>query len=253
MKHQYFGDISDYRKYCLLKNFVQVGGLNPLVSWLLTQDDERNDGNNNSYLSDPNTWKKHDAAIFDFLHNQVIQQSVKHLSAIEQSGLLPGVTFYSELLEDDIESRQRYFEKLGAMSSSHDLVFLDPDNGIETNSVRKGKKNSSKYIYLDEIGNLWNAGNSLLIYQHFPRVERIAYMTAQLNRLAEVAPAPVMLAVKTSFMAYFVLAAEKDADAIRKSLIMTGEQWQPHLEIYELNLDTNVLEKIDKPSQRRLL
>lgn len=241
MKHQYFGDISDYRKYCVLKNFVQVGGLNPLVCWLLTPDDERNDGNNNSYLQDPATWKRHDPVIFDFLYQKVVKENVRHLSAIEESGLLPSVNFYSELLEDDLDARQQYFDRLHGLTEAHDLVFLDPDNGLETKSAAKGKKNSSKFIYLDEIGRLWDAGNSLLIYQHFPRVERIAYMTAQLNRLAEVAPAPVMLAVKTSYMAYLVLATEAAADAIRNSLLAVAENWKPHLEIYELSKEGNIL------------
>lgn len=92
----------------------------------------------------------------------------------------------------------------------------------------------------------------MLIYQHFPRVERIAYMTAQLNRLAEVAPAPVMLAVKTSYMAYFALATEETAEAIRNSLMAVTEEWQPHLEIYELDQETNTLNQIDKTNQRRL-
>lgn len=155
MKHQYFGDISDYRKYCVLKNFVKVGGLNPLVCWLLTPDDERSDGNNNSYLQEPAIWRKHDPDIFDFLHQKVVKEDLKHLSAIEESGLLPGVSFYNELLEDDHDSRQTYFDKLHKIAKPHDLIFLDPDNGIETKSVKKGKKNSSKYIYLDEVGQLW--------------------------------------------------------------------------------------------------
>lgn len=244
MKHQYFGDISDYRKYCVLKNFVKVGGLKPLVCWLLTPDDARTDGNNNSYLHAPDVWKKHDPDIFDFLHKRVVKENIKHLSTIEESGLLPGVSFFSEVLLDDAMEREAYFKGLHATAVPHDLVFLDPDNGIETKSVRKGRKNSSKYIYLDEIGELWNAGNSLLIYQHFPRVERIKYMTNQLNRLGEVAPAPKMYAVKTSYMAYFALANEETAEKIKSSLLETSRQWDPHIEIYELDQETNILNPI---------
>lgn len=69
-------------------------------------------------------------------------------------------------------------------------------------------------------------------------------MTTQLNRLAEVAPAPVMLAVKTSFMAYFALATEETAEAIRNSLLSVSDQWEPHLEVYELDKETNELHQI---------
>ena len=43
-----------------------------------------------------------------------------------------------------------------------DLVFFDPDNGIEIASVKKGRKDSSKFVYLDEIGASYAAGKSAL-------------------------------------------------------------------------------------------
>jgi hypothetical protein len=44
MKHQYFGDINDYRKYGLLRALQSssLGGL--LVAWMLTPDDGGPDG-----------------------------------------------------------------------------------------------------------------------------------------------------------------------------------------------------------------
>ena len=47
-----------------------------------------------------------------------------------------------------------------------DLVFLDPDNGIEVPSKPIGRKGSSKYVAWLETEALWQAGCSLLIYQH---------------------------------------------------------------------------------------
>ena len=37
-----------------------------------------------------------------------------------------------------------------------DLVFFDPDNGLET-TLPKGRKNSSKYLYLDEVAAFYRA------------------------------------------------------------------------------------------------
>ena len=44
MKHQYVGDISDYRKYVLLRA-LSAGGANRIgVCWMLTPDDGGADG-----------------------------------------------------------------------------------------------------------------------------------------------------------------------------------------------------------------
>jgi hypothetical protein len=44
VKNQYFGDISDYRKYDLLRALAVVGGLKIGVAWMLTPEDGRTDG-----------------------------------------------------------------------------------------------------------------------------------------------------------------------------------------------------------------
>ena len=62
-------------------------------------------------------------------------------------------------------------------ASTHtDLVFLDPDNGIEIKSKPYGRKDSSKFLYWHEIKELWKSGQSLLIYQHFIREKRETYI-----------------------------------------------------------------------------
>jgi hypothetical protein len=55
-------------------------------------------------------------------------------------------------------------------------MFFDPDNGIEVPSVAKGRKKSSKYVYWDEIATAFGSNRSLLIYQHFTREKRQAFV-----------------------------------------------------------------------------
>ncbi|MDO8501594.1 MAG: hypothetical protein Q7S20_07100 [Gemmatimonadaceae bacterium] len=52
MKHQYFGDVNDYRKYGLLRILQQASGLRLGVCWMLTPDDTRTDGKFVAYLGD---------------------------------------------------------------------------------------------------------------------------------------------------------------------------------------------------------
>src|SRR5262249_32072873 len=62
-------------------------------------------------------------------------------------------------------------EMLGTLAST-DLIFWDPDNGIEVPSRPFGSRNSSKYVYWAELETAWLAGHSLLVFQHFARRNR---------------------------------------------------------------------------------
>jgi hypothetical protein len=85
-----------------------------------------------------------------------------------------------------------------------EFVFFDPDNGLEV-SLPKGRKNSSKYLYLDEAAAFYEAGKSLLIYQHFPRVERKAFLASCTDRLRGVAPGCAVWAFTTSHVVFLLL------------------------------------------------
>ena len=50
-----------------------------------------------------------------------------------------------------------------------EVVFLDPDNGVEVRSRPYGRKDSSKYVYWREVKALAKAGRSVLVYQHYPQ------------------------------------------------------------------------------------
>ncbi len=68
-----------------------------------------------------------------------------------------------------------------------DLIFLDPDNGLEVASQPRGRKDSSKYVFWDEVESLWKQGTSLLLFQHFARENRedhTARLAAELSRRA---------------------------------------------------------------------
>jgi hypothetical protein len=69
--------------------------------------------------------------------------------------------------------------------SSVDLVFFDPDNGIEVSSVPYKRSNSVKYLYLKEITKFWDAGKSIVIYQHKSRVT-LEKLIEQKRRILEI-------------------------------------------------------------------
>lgn len=203
MKHQYVGDISDYRKYALLRA-LSAGGANQIgVCWMLTPDDAGADGGKLAYLGQPERFRQFDPELFDILAHAAAEPHRRRLQTIEDSGAIPGALYYNETLHD-AAGRATFMERCTSQFRDADLVFFDPDNGLEV-SLPKGRKNSSKYLYLDEVTAFYAAGKSLLIYQHFPRVERAAFMAQRTEQLRSVAHGCAVWAFTTSHVVFFLL------------------------------------------------
>jgi hypothetical protein len=146
MKNKYFGDINDYKKYGLLRALTDQGEISTTVCWVLTEDDDRSDGRRIQYLEQPEKWRYHDPEVFDHLQVQVMQRRIRSVDAIEGTDVLPNCRFYSPLVGDDVKARQHYFRELLKFAKGSQLVFFDPDNGLEVKSVPSGCKNSSKLL-----------------------------------------------------------------------------------------------------------
>jgi hypothetical protein len=169
MKNQYFGDINDYRKYGLLRAVIHATGLRVLVAWMLTPDDDGTDGKFISYLEKPERWPRYDPELFYGIKKLLINNTKRNVALIEQTDLLPHAVYFSDYVPDRAADRMSWFNSLIRTARESDIVFLDPDNGLEVKSVLYGRKNSSKYLFWRELKALWSEGKSLLIYQHFPR------------------------------------------------------------------------------------
>src|SRR5262245_31786097 len=144
MKNQYFGDISDYKKYSLLRALSNHGDTRIVVGWMLTEDDGRMDGKFIRYLQEPTKWRHYDPQVFDLLCNLINQKDSRNVRLLEKEDIIPGAIYYTDIITDDVKQRQQYFENLQLLAEGSHLIFLDPDNGIEVKSTLKGGKNSSK-------------------------------------------------------------------------------------------------------------
>jgi len=182
MKNQYFGDINDYKKYSLLRLLSGWGQIETAVCWVLTEDDDRTDGRRIRYLERPDIWRSYDPIVFEHLREYVLEKGVRNISHIEKDNILPKCRFYKEFIYDDIDSRTRFFKKFLEFAQGSDLVFFDPDNGLEVKSVPRGRKRSSKYIYWSEIEVAYRSGHSILLYQHFPRKPRESFIRSLIHQ-----------------------------------------------------------------------
>jgi hypothetical protein len=131
VKDQYVGDVSDYRKYALLRAHTKGSSLNLGICWMLTPDDGGNDGNHLQYLATPERCKPQDPELFDLLKG-IVQLKIeandkrgsgstgerdeedgnrgspRWLPEMEASGVLGSALFFNEYLSDQLNCKRGY-------------------------------------------------------------------------------------------------------------------------------------------------
>jgi hypothetical protein len=209
MKVQYFGDVNDYRKFALLRGLSGIGGFKIGVCWMLTEADGSTHGARRGYLAQPEVWRGYDPPMFDALTKAPPEPTISDLRRVEAEALIAGATFFNEFTTDSRSGRDSFHRQCMAAFADRNLVFLDPDNGLEV-KIPKGRKRSSKYAFLDEIADHYNAARSILVYQQYPRnITHEAYVTATGDRLRAQLPGASIWLFETPHVA-FVLAARPD-------------------------------------------
>lgn len=227
MKDQYFGDVNDFRKYGLLRLLSLPDRLRLGVCWMLTGPDGRTDGKFLNYLDHPKEYRHRDPELFDWLKQVVGVEQDRRTARIEGSTLLGSVLFKPDILRDQKDQRRTYFSDCGDRFAGCDLVFFDPDNGLEIRSTQRGHKDSCKFLYWDEVCAIFGAGSSVLIYQHFIREERSGYMARMAAELQRRTQATGVFSFKTPNVLFLLAAQERHASGFRKQLSAVQSFWAP--------------------------
>jgi len=180
MQDKYVGDVGDFGKYILLNCLSDLSGedLKLGVNWYYVTRPEPNsgDGRYTDYLEQScrtsSKYKAIDPDLFSTL--KTIISRGRTIKAIENSGVLPQNTiFYSNpvpysasdafLRERD---RELWFQSSIDRLKNSNIIFLDPDNGIQTPRIRKTQIKAIKYVFWNEIIRYYESGKSLVIYNH---------------------------------------------------------------------------------------
>ena len=234
MKNQYFGDINDYRKYGLLRAIIAATDLRPLVAWMLTPDDGGRDGNLTAYLEAPNRWESHDQTLFRELKRLISSDQERNVALLEATRLLERSAYFSAVVPDDKDGRKGWFSRLQQCAESHDFVFLDPDNGLEVKSRPRRRRNSSKYLHWEEVDALWSSGKSLLIYQHFIREKRQAFIQRLLARLQENVPKGLVEAFSTPRVVFLMALQPRHRPFYEAIIKEVQDRWGKQIRHWEL-------------------
>ena len=193
--------------------------------WMLTPDDDRTDGRLIKYLNEPAKWRPFDPPLFDHLRELVLDQNLRDIRGAETPAILPSCRFGPGILPDDAGGRAKYFEAFMELAEGCDLVFFDPDNGIEVRSKPYGRKDSSKHVYWQELVNAFRAGPSVLIYQHFPRVKREPFIQELAKELALKTSAQEVFSFRTPRVLFLLAPPEHHRKLLEGHSEKVEEVW----------------------------
>lgn len=234
MQNRYTADIGDFGKYGLLRAFcspIDDGSRLRLgVVWYLVPDESHNaDGKFTQYLDhspkNDRQFRRCDPELYDALAD-IIRKKDRNISNIRKCSILPpGTVFYEKLLTFDgtpanspgarrkrIAYRNGWVHGALSVTKDCDVIFVDPDNGLEAGTKRHQKR-GPKYVFFDELEPYYKRGQSLVIYHHTSRRgtaerqvrERLAQIDERLNSDSTFA----LLYHRGSSRAFFVVPSEK--------------------------------------------
>jgi hypothetical protein len=170
MQDRYVGD---YLKLGILRALSP--GYRLAVAWWLFPDESHNlDGRHVGYLQRPEQWRHLDPMLFDALA-EIVASNRRNIRALETANLLPGALFANEVIPTDGLSAQRkrarhqWFARMQDRLADADLVFADPDNGLEPSGYSYGSSTAGKSVLLGELRELAKPERCLIVYHHHTR------------------------------------------------------------------------------------
>ena len=170
MKNQWVADSADFGKYGLLRALCDPRAKDeyrPLslgVVWYTTpddyQDDSKADKDAFAHLEACNPiadrYKDCDPALHKKLA-KIHSVCPKHIDQIERGGVLPnGTVFFQDSMplmgnNDYKEERKGWARRALAATENCELVFLDPDTGLQPDSTAENNKTKPEHARFDEL------------------------------------------------------------------------------------------------------
>ncbi|MGI6451225.1 MAG: hypothetical protein ACOX3R_13540 [Desulfitobacteriia bacterium] len=256
MQNRYVGDIGDFGKYHLLKSLCK-GSYSEQdmalgVIWYLVPDETHNDdGKHIRYLQQTNSnqtrFRIGDPALYDSLA-EIIKGSRRDISLIRENKVLPEATvFYEAPLSFEgmpnntpaarnrrIDFRKNWINKALEMTEGCDLIFVDPDNGLEVNSVKSYQNKGPKYTYFEELIPFVKRGQSLVIYHHLCRSgsaeEQVKKRLDQLKERLGVDDIYPLLYKRGTLRTFFIVPSLRHTESLKERAIRLTQiaPWKEH-------------------------
>jgi hypothetical protein len=231
MQNRYVGDIGDYLKLGILRALSP--GYRLGVAWWLFPDEVHNrDGRHIGYLERPERWRHYDPELFDALCH-VVTSNQRSVPVLEAADVLPSAIHASDLFplggrtSGRSGERHLWFSRVRSRLAEADLVFVDPDNGLEPAGYRPSSAKAGKSVLLSELHELARPQRCLVVYHHQSRRWgghqcEIVYCAERL-RASGFATVDALRATPYSPRVYFLLDASAD---VRRRAEQIESNWQ---------------------------
>lgn len=229
MQNRYVGDIGDYVKLAILRALSPDHFLG--VAWYLFPDEAHNaDGRHINYLNDPDSWRRLDPELFDFLGQTV--RGERSVEALESRQLLESATFFRENLRMGMlpasqrsSARNHWFDRAINALDGCDLVFADPDNGlIDDAPQRRRQSKFGKQMPLSEALAIAD-GRQTIIYHHNTRFPgghdmEVRHWQRQLG--------PKTIAIRANAYSCRTFFVVNPKEVTRKRVLDFCQRWSEH-------------------------
>ena len=157
---------------------------------------------------------------------KLVLSGMRCIDAIENGGILPSDTLFhsTPLSFDNVHQkeakramRQEWIKARLKAVKEAEIVFVDPDNGLEIPSTDCFGKKGPKFVYYKDLLLCWKRGQSLIIYQHADRRgvnEQAAQRCTELSDELSGAKPIALRFSRRSTRVYFVLAQPHHAEKL---------------------------------------
>lgn len=218
MQDQYAFDIGDFGKCGLLRRVTEDRRLG--VVWYRVPNGGNQDGKYTQYLSDDkrNQYKRCDEDLFNRFR-AAFQMGIRSVAAISTATILPETTVY---FPDQLDfrhilqpanTRRGKDERLALRSSwvrraseavqQCDIVFLDPDNGLEVPSCLSYYTKGPKFAFKNELKTFLKTAKLVVLYHHLNRHKKYGTHERQMHdRSAELREALNVRVLHVRFAPY---------------------------------------------------
>ena len=230
MKKQYFADRRDFIKYSILRNLLDHG-LSCTVCWMMTPNDRTKQGAQKGYLKKPRRFKKFDPEVFDYLKEQVDNQS-PDIRSMKRGGPIARCRFYWEPFPPKptppsySAERKSYLDGCLKEAADTDLVFLDADIGPIPAKYRP--KALEKYVQWDEITCIYSAGHSVMVFNYLRggTDQKNARAKERCEKLQCEIPSAYVTVVRSHDLAFYFAVQQRHRKAVVNALATVFRAWK---------------------------